>query len=265
MDGIAIVLVLTSACLHAGWNLLLHRSDDQVATIAFSYVLGGLVLLPFAVADPPVTVLGWLVLAVLFHAGYQYLLSGAFARGGLSITYPMARGISPLLVGLGGWLLLDQRPSASTVAGIVLISVGLLSMAHLGRRLTQFDAVAYAALTGVCIAGYSLVDARAVTDTGPLGYFAVSATLAGLLVMLTDRVDAGRIAAVWRMGAVIATAQTAAYVLILYAFQRAQAAQVASLRQLSVVVSVLIAGEVARRQAFVAATLIAIGAIVLAS
>ncbi len=264
MDGVAIALVLTSACLHAGWNLALHRSTDQVATIAFSYVFGGLALIPFAVRDPPVDVLGWLALAVVFHAGYQYLLAGAFARGGLSITYPVARGISPLLVGLGGWLLLDQAPSPATMVGIILISVGLFAMANLGRRLTQFDAVLYAVLTGLCIAGYSLVDARAVTSTGPLGYIAVSAALAGLLTMGVAGVDAARIATVWRIGSVIAIAQTTAYVLILFAFQRAQAAQVASLRQLSVVISVLIAGEIARRQAFVAAALIAVGAIVLA-
>ena len=51
--------------------------------------------------------------------------------------------------------------------------------------------------------------------------------------------------------------------MVLTAFQRAQAGQVASLRQLSVVIGVLIAGEMARRRAFAAATLIAAGSILL--
>lgn len=265
MDAAAIALVLVSAGLHAAWNLLHHRSEDRLATIAFAYFIGGFVLLPVAVVNPPSEVVRWLTASIIFHAGYQYLLSSAFARGGLSITYPIARGVSPFLVALGGWLWLDQSPSLSTIIGIGFVTAGLLALVRLGRELTQLDAVGFAALTGIAIAGYSLIDARAVESAHPIGYFSVTACSAGLVLMITARITPARVVRIWKVGATIGAAQTGGYIMILYAFQRAQAAQVASLRQLSVVVGVLIAGEMARRQATVSAALIALGAILLAS
>lgn len=47
---------------------------------------------------------------------------------------------------------------------------------------------------------------------------------------------------------------------MLLALERAQAGQVASLRQVSVVIGVVIAGEAARRRAFFWASLVALGA-----
>ncbi|MDG2262694.1 MAG: EamA family transporter [Actinomycetota bacterium] len=265
MDGVALALVLSSALMHAGWNLLHHRSTDRVATIAFAYFFGGAVMLPAAFIDPPTDVIRWIALTLVFHTTYQVLLAKAFDSGGLSITYPIARGVSPLLVTIGGWWWLDQKPSTSTIVGVLLITVGLLSLANLGRQLTQMTAVGFAALTGLTITGYSLVDARAISGTSPVAYFSVVAFVAGLIVMAIAGVDATRIREVWKPGVVIGAAQASGYILVLYAFQRAQAAQVASLRQLSVVIGVLVAGEVARRKAFTAAALIALGSFALAA
>jgi len=265
MDGIAVALVLGSALMHAGWNLLHHRSEDRVATIAFAYCFGGAVMLPAAFINPPTDVIWWIMLTLVFHTSYQILLAKAFDRGGLSITYPIARGVSPLLVTLGGWWWLDQKPSLSTAVGVLLITAGLLSMANLGRQLTQVTAVGFAALTGLTITGYSLVDARAIPDSSPMAYFSVVAFIAGLIVMAVAGVRRERITKVWKPGIVIGMAQAGGYILVLYAFQRAQAAQVASLRQVSVVIGVLIAGEMARRKALTAAALIAIGSFALAT
>lgn len=263
MDAVAVALVVTSAVIHAGWNLIHHRAEDRLAVIAFAYTAGGLALVPAAVIDPPTEAAVWIAVTVVFHTGYQYLLSTAFERGALSVTYPVARGVSPFLVTAGGWLWLDQEPSATTVAGVAAITLGLLALAHLGHRLTQLDAVGYALLTGVAITGYSLVDARGVQDASPLAYFAVAAPLAGIALIIVARVRAARLRAVWRVGAVVGAAQTGSYVLVLLAFERSQAGQVASLRQLSVVIGVLLAGEMARRRAIGAATLIAAGAMLL--
>jgi hypothetical protein len=53
MSAAALALVLTAAVLHAGWNLLLHGTDDRVASMAVGGLVAGAVLLPFTVAAPP--------------------------------------------------------------------------------------------------------------------------------------------------------------------------------------------------------------------
>ncbi|GIS98505.1 MAG: hypothetical protein CM1200mP26_02180 [Acidimicrobiales bacterium] len=57
----AVLLVLASTVLHAGWNTRLHRGSDPEVVIALAYLFVGIVLVPAAVVDPPGEVLGWVL------------------------------------------------------------------------------------------------------------------------------------------------------------------------------------------------------------
>ena len=111
MPTSAVLLVLVSTVLHAGWNARLHRTADPEVVIALSYLAVGIVLLPAAVMDPPIEVIGAVLASAVAHSAYLSLLGTGYREGSLSVVYPIARGTAPLLVGLGGWLLLDERPS----------------------------------------------------------------------------------------------------------------------------------------------------------
>ena len=74
MPATAVLLVLVSTVLHAGWNTRLHRSADPETTVALSYLLVGIVLLPAVWFDPPSEVPGWVV-------------ASAAAQGGLSLIH----------------------------------------------------------------------------------------------------------------------------------------------------------------------------------
>ena len=264
MSAAAVALVLASAIVHAAWNRRIHQPGDRVAGMALAYVVGGLMLMPAAVIDPPSGV-GWLiVISIGFQCAYQVLMIASYSRGDLSLTYPVARGVSPLLVVLGGMILLDETPDATTVAGITVLTAGLLGLASIASRSAQLEAVAFAVATGVAITGYTVTDARAVRDVEPIGYFAVVALCAGLVVLAGARVGMDRIRAALPVGARVGAMQMLAYVMILFALERAQAGQVASLRQVSVVIGVLIAGEAARRRAFAFSSLVVAGAILVA-
>jgi drug/metabolite transporter (DMT)-like permease len=264
VSAAAIALVLGSAVVHASWNRLVHLEDDRIAAMAIAYTSGGLMLLPAAAFAPPSGVWWLIPVSIGFQSAYQLLMVSSYARGGLSVTYPVARGVSPLLVVIGGLILLDQQPDATTAAGIVLLTTGLLGLAAVAAGSAELRAVAFAVATGLAITGYTITDARAVRDVNPIGYFAVIALATGVVGLFAGRVDRNRLRKSLRTGTLIGTMQMLAYVMVLFALERAQAGQVASLRQVSVVVGVLLAREAVLRRAFAASSLVAVGAILVA-
>ena len=192
---------------------------------------------------------------------YMGLLGSAYRQGSLGVAYPISRGTAPLLVGLGGWLLLDETPSVATMVGLVVLVVGLLALAGVGTRRQERRAVALAAVTGLCTVAYSLIDARSVDLTGAMGYLSVVMVLSSLGVLAVRRPAMARLRPVLGESAVVGLGQGGAYGLVLLAFQQAQAGQVAGLRQVSVVLGVLIAREALGPRAAWGAVLVTAGAV----
>ncbi len=261
MSTSAVLLVLASTVLHAGWNARLHRTADPEVVIALAYLAVGIVLLPAAFVDPPTEVVGAVLASSVAQSAYLSLLGTGYREGSLGVVYPIARGTAPLLIGLGGWLLLDERPSVATVVGLVVLLAGLVALAGLGSRLRERRAVVLAVGTGLCTVSYSLIDASAVDLTGALGYLSVIMVLSSSAVLLVRRPGWGRLRPVMGVSAVVGVGQGSAYALVLLAFQQAQAGQVAGLRQVSVVLGVLIAREALGPRALWGAVLVAAGAV----
>ncbi len=234
MSGTAVSLVLTSAFLHALWNARVHTGGDRVMEMAVAYATGILLLSPWLIADPPFEVIGWVLLSGVAHAGYIWGLSTAYSRGGLATTYPLARGTAPLVVAVVGVWLLDQTPSGFTVAGATTAAVGLAVVGGVAWGRRERAAVAMALMTGGFIAGYTLLDARGVSATGELGYFAGASSVAVALVLLGQRATPARVRPALGAGVKVGVASTTAYGLVLLAYTRADAANVATLRGTSI-------------------------------
>jgi drug/metabolite transporter (DMT)-like permease len=243
ISPVALILVLLAALLHAGWNLLLHDTGDRIAALAVAGLVAGLVLLPISVVTHPWSVLPLIGLSALAETAYGICLAAAYRRGALSVAYPLGRGCAPLLVTLGGWLVLSQVPGPLALGGAVALAAGLAVVATAGLRSGQTAAVGFAVLTGCCIASYSLVDARAVQQTNPLGYLGPVVLLQGLLLFAVMRGDWSRLRRALRPGVKIAVGSTAAYLLVLFAFQLAAAGRVATLREVSVLIGLSLARD----------------------
>ena len=69
-------------------------------------------------------------LSVALHVAYNLLLVMAYRHGDLGVTYPIARGSSPLLVAAGAAILAGERLDAFTLIGIALICGGILGLAR---------------------------------------------------------------------------------------------------------------------------------------
>ena len=83
----ALLLVLAAAAIHATWNALTKRAQDQLAFLWSSVSLATLVLLPAGWALlPPEGVPGaawpFLVATSVIHAVYFYVLGRAYAKAG---------------------------------------------------------------------------------------------------------------------------------------------------------------------------------------
>lgn len=265
MPPLALALVLLAALLHAGWNLLLHGTDDRLAAATVAGLVAGIALLPAIILTPPWQVWPLIVLSALAECAYALCLTTAYRLGALSLVYPLARGAAPLLVTLGGWLLLSQQPTPWALAGAAALALGLSSVALAGKRQGgQGAAIGFALLTGVFIATYATIDAGAVRQVNPVSYLGAVIGLQGIVLVGVLRGDLARLRrAVWP-GIKIAIGSTAAYLLVLLAFQRANAGPVATLREVSVLIGVLLAREQKGWRVWLGAALVALGAILTA-
>jgi drug/metabolite transporter (DMT)-like permease len=265
IDPVAIALVLIAAVVHASWNRILHAEGDRIAAMAVAGLAVGIVLLPGIIIWPPWAAWPFVLLSGTIEIVYVLCLTAAYARGALSIAYPLGRGVAPLLVTLGGWLVLMQRPTASAFLGAALLAVGLALIAVAGRRAGQGAAVGFALLTGVSIAAYSVVDAAAVRVVSPVGYLGVVLAFQGGILTLVVHGDRARLRGSLRSGIFIAAGAVTAYLLVLFAFQQAPAGRVSTLRESSVLISLFLARERPAPVVWVGALFVLVGALLAAS
>ena len=173
----ALVLILISAFIHAGWNLLSKKSEPSVAFFFLANSLGSLVLLlPLAIWSYDYLVYFSLQTVLLSAAAgfmlaiYYVGIAKAYQTGQLSIAYPMARSFPVILVALASLLAgFSQVLSISFLTGALLIVIGsfLLPAQQFNEiKFSQYlqPSMKFAFLAALGTAGYSLIDAKALGD-----------------------------------------------------------------------------------------------------
>ena len=260
MSGLAFALVLAAAVFHAGWNRLLHGAEDRVAAAAVGAVVGTVLLLPATITAWPGQVWPLALASGAAEATYFALLAAAYRRGELSFTYPVARGVAPFLITLGGALVLGESLDAARICGSLALGVGLGIISHAGLAKGRGAALTFAALTGVTIAVYSVIDADAVRSANALGYLGLVTAVEAILLLGAVRLDWTRLRASARAGAGIGAGSLVAYLLVLLAYQRAPASPVATLRELSILLGILMSRDKPGWRVWIGGTLCVLGA-----
>jgi drug/metabolite transporter (DMT)-like permease len=185
MTEFALSLVLISAVAHASWNFIAKRTGAGVVFNWLFDLMAVAVCLPLVlvlvVVEPPhLTSQAWVFVigSALLELAYFLLLQRGYRTGDLSLVYPLARGTGPLLATAAAVVLLGERPSTLAVGGVVLVGLGVFVLAGSPRQLRVAHArrsIAFALLTGLVIAAYTLWDKQAVSPSGgglpPLLYF----------------------------------------------------------------------------------------------
>jgi len=125
----AVLLVLTSAFLHAGWNAILKRVREPEIAVLAMITIGSTsavaVALVLRVPLPPRASLYWSLAAGILESGYLLTLARALSRAPLGPVYTIARGGALLVVWPVSILALGEQLTTSRLAGTLLVLVGL--------------------------------------------------------------------------------------------------------------------------------------------
>lgn len=265
----AFLLILIAGLIHAGWNIAAKHAGGDARFAFFSAALVAVVWAPvgwwFARDELPrwgATEWSLVVASGVIHVFYFVTLLRGYRRADLTVVYPLARGSGPLLTALVAVLFLGEQLSALGFAGIAAVvggvflvagGPGLWRSAHdPAARERLHRGLAYGALTGVFIAGYSVVDGFAVKV---LLMSPILVDYMGNLVrlvlftpsVLRDRAEALRLwRRQWKHALGVAVFSPVAYVLVLFAMQRAPLSHVAPAREVSMLFAALIGGHLLR-------------------
>lgn len=241
--------VLGAGFLHAGWNALLKSSPGGDALLDTATVVGGgalcaLALIPF-VPLPAAAAWPYIAASTAIHFGYNLTLAQAYRTADLSFAYPLMRGMAPLLVALLGAVWLRELPSAAMTLGILLISLGIVSIAFVQPHKHPPDAAYWALTNAGLIAAYTLVDASGARASGNAGsYVSWLLLLEALPFLAWVVIRRGQAALRYmhksaRRGLIGGACSLAAYGIVLWAMTRAPVAAVAALRETSVLFAAL--------------------------
>ncbi len=173
-------LVVFSAIAHPVWNALVKSAGDRTLTMVAIRIAGlvmGLAVLPFVDWPAPES-WKWLALTVIVHFGYYALLIRSYDLGDMSVVYPLARGIAPVLTTVTALLFIGEALSTGQMLAVGLISLGLMVLSF-GTG-AGGPAVGFALATGIAVASYSFLGGLGVRAAGTvLGFQACLEILTG--------------------------------------------------------------------------------------
>jgi drug/metabolite transporter (DMT)-like permease len=268
-----VVLVLIGALLHATWNALVKSGTDKQldsTMVALGASLASLCALPFVPLPDPAA-WPYIFASVMIHFTYYQLVGAAYRLGDIGLVYPLMRGVAPLIVALTSGLVLQEHLPPLMFAGVIVISGGVLTLAA-DFRGGHSKAMVVALLNACVIAAYTYVDGLGARVAGnpitytlwicilpPIPLFAVAFAMRGTKPVIAH------VKLTWKRGIFGGAGSVLSYGLALYAMTRAPIAAVAALRETSILfallISVFIFHERASHWRYVAATMIAIGAL----
>jgi drug/metabolite transporter (DMT)-like permease len=277
MTSLLVGLVLTAALLHAVWNAMAKSGGHPEYSIAAYQLVGSVVCIGLSTLVPIPARESWplIFISVIIHNFYYFSLAQAYRVGDLSQVYPLFRGLAPVLVAFGAVIFADEWLSPGTLAGIVIVSGGVISLAFRKNSLGAMPrkALFWGLTTSFLIACYTVVDGLGVRVAGNsmsyiLWLFIFEVVPIGFILLLTRRqawIDYMCECPLMIIGGGVAS--STAYGLVIFAMSLGAMAVVSSLRETSVIFAAVI-GSIFLREPFGsarirAATLVASGIILM--
>jgi drug/metabolite transporter (DMT)-like permease len=246
MNNTAALLVLVSGLAHAIVNAILKSGKDKMSGRALIDGFSALLIAPAAFFVPlPMNAWTWLTASWLVHLLYLFALIKSFEQSDMTVAYPIARGLAPMLTAAGAVLIFNEPINAYIVFGIVLITCGVMfiGMSHaLNRR-----ALIWAALTGTCIAGYTVIDAQGVRAAPTAASYIVwtfillGGGIGGFFALWRGRAFFATVAQQWRPGLAAGALSIVSYGFALLAFRLGATPRLAALRETSILFGTAIA------------------------
>jgi len=249
----ALGLLVLAACLHAGWNLILKNASNKYILLWWGMAISGIIGMPVLILRGPIPSSVWpyALASAAFEAIYAGTLATAYQREDFSLVYPIARGGAPALLGLWSVLFLKETPSPAGVAGLALLTLGLMvvgsskwwSVRKLGPG--SLAGIGLAGLVALVISIYSVIDGAAVKLTDAPAYtvlvFVLSALfgIPALLKLYGWRTVVRESRSHWLRAAAIGSLSLLAYMLVLISYTLAPVSYGGAIREVSIVIGAL--------------------------
>ncbi|NTJ42069.1 EamA family transporter [Agrobacterium larrymoorei] len=270
-----LLLVLFGALLHASWNALVKSGADKALDASLVAAGAAMCCIPFLpfLPLPGLVAIPFLIASALLQFAYFRLVAAAYNVGDIGLVYPLMRGVAPLIVVASSSLFLDETLSTAALAGIGVISVGILTLAFEARR-GGAKAITLALINAVVIAGYTFVDGVGARQSGnAISYTLWMSLLPPVLLFSWAFYQRGwqpvisHVRRYWWRGLLGGGGSILSYGLALWAMTKAPVAVVAALRETSILfailISVFILKEAASVWRYVAGAVIASGVLVM--
>ena len=176
MSLIAVILIVISAVMHAGWNLISKRRSPSLSFFFITTVAAVLVVLPvlvhFRASLLHVSSRVWLlVLATGVAQTVYYLgLAGAYRRGAISLAYPLARALPVLMVVAMSFMLgKGEQITPVGLVGMLFISAGCVILPMTSFRQAKLRdyldwVVLMAVIAAIGTTGCTLIDDQALSQ-----------------------------------------------------------------------------------------------------
>lgn len=251
--------VLFGALLHASWNALIKSAHDKALDTALIHFMGCVVALPLLLFTglPPAAALPYVLASLVIHVAYYIALAGAYKHGDLGLTYPIMRGLAPMLVATSSSLVIGEALPLAGWLGVAGISAGVLLVGLTPGRFHQpghRSALIFALANACIIAIYTVVDGlgvRVATQNGgnALQYVALLFLVDGIpyfLIVMSRRTRRERATAWgymrgrWPLALAGTVASLGSYGIALWAMTQAPVALVAALREVSVLFAAML-------------------------
>jgi phosphonate utilization associated putative membrane protein len=164
----------------------------------------------------------------------------------MGLTYPLMRGVAPMLVAVSAVMTVGESLAPMAWAGVLGICVGVLVLGLSRHALDNRRATLFALANAVVIAVYTVIDALGARASGNAVQYVVALfVLDGWPFALLVLARRGRAAwpyarARWPVAAGGALASLGSYGIALWAMTRAPVATVAALRETSVLFAALL-------------------------
>ncbi|MBV6396020.1 MAG: hypothetical protein HFACDABA_01608 [Anaerolineales bacterium] len=251
MPPLAILLLITSAFMHAFWNLILKQSESKYVAMNWQVILsGGAALIAvFFVGLPPREMWTFAIASTFLEIFYFLLLMYAYSDHDFSLIYPIARGAAPALVVLWADIFLAETPTTGGMIGIALIVAGMIiigstSLLHNHEGKPHLKGIFLALGVALLISIYTIVDGTAVKAHPDSALPYALSMFAGVPLLTTPfmlrRFGAGAFAQAWRgqgwnlaLGGALGVV---AYTTALYAYSFAPLNYSEAIREVSVVI-----------------------------
>lgn len=240
------LMMIASGSIHAVVNAIVKGGRDKMAARAVTDGSSAVILLPTILFVPwPHGAWIWLAASAAMHALYLYALIRAYQVADLSAAYPVLRGTAPLVTAAVSVGLLGEAITIAQITGIALIGGAMFALV-LGRHLGR-GALGWSLLTGLTIAGYTVIDAHGVRAAPVAASYIVwlFVTMGAVVVAMFGIVTRGALFAAarrdWKPGAIAGALSILTYGLALSAFALGPTAPLAALRETGMVTALLIA------------------------